>query len=158
MSLGIRQIFRLGSSQAVAASTVLVDLVGTAPATLTPITFPISAAAIGQKLHYRIKGGFTLGATGGFKFRLDGPASTNYQNSQTVTDGVTASPGAIIANCITALADFANALAVAGNHQLDMEGDFVPSAAGNLKLQFACNSAANGITVLQGLVMEVTIV
>jgi hypothetical protein len=47
-------------------------------------------------------------------------------------------------------------LAVAGNHILEMEGDFVASAAGTLKLQFACNSAANGITVLQGLVMEIT--
>jgi len=132
------------------ASTVLADATG--------ITYPISASAIGQKIHFRIKGGFTLGATGGFKFRLDGPTSTNYQNSQTVTDGITASPGAIIANCIVALADFANALAVAGNHQLDMEGDFVPSAAGNLKLQFACNSAANSIILLPGLVMEITIV
>ena len=99
-----------------------------------------------------------MGATGGFKFRLEGPTNTNYQNSQTVTDGVTASPGAIIANCITTIADFANALAVAGNHQLDMEGDFVPSAAGNIKLQFACNSAANSIILLPGLVMEITIV
>lgn len=150
MSLGIRSIYRLAASQTVAASVTLVDL--------TAITYPISASAIGSKIHFRIKGGFTLGATGGFKFRLDGPTSTNYQNCETVTDGVTAAPGSVVASCITTLTDFANALAVAGNHILEMEGDFVPSAAGNLKLQFACNSAANSIIMLQGLVMEITIV
>jgi len=151
MSLGIRSIYRLAASQTVAASVTLVDATG--------ITYPITAAAIGQKIHFKIKGGFTLGATGGFKFRVDGPAlPTNYQNNQVVTDGVTAAPGSVIANCIVALTDFANAMAVAGNHILEMEGDFVPSAAGDLKLQFACNSAANAIILLQGLTMEITIV
>jgi len=146
--LGITRRQRLAASQTVSASVTLVDATG--------LTFPVTA---GKKYHFRINGGFTLGATGGFKFRLDAPAlgvGSNYNNNQQVTDGVTASPGAVIANSIVALADFANALAVAGNHTLDMEGDYKPDASGNLKLQFACNSAANAIILLQGFYMEVT--
>lgn len=148
MTPGILIKQRLAATQTVTASTTLVDLAG--------FTFPIKN---GQKIHYRIKAPFTVGATGGFKFRLDGPAApSNYNNIQEVNDGVTATPGAQIVSVITALADFANAFAsVAGNHSLAMEGDFVASADGNVKLQFACNSAAGAISVLQGAYLEITI-
>lgn len=147
MTPGIEIKQRLAAAQTVTASTALVDLVG--------MTFPIKN---GQKIHYRIKQPFTVGAAGGFKFRLDGPTSSNYNNIQEVNDGVTASPGAQIVSVITALGDFANAFAgVAGNHSLEMEGDFVATADGNVKLQMACNSAAGAIIALQGGYMEVSI-
>ncbi len=148
MTPGIEIKQRLAAAQTVTASTALVDLVG--------MTFPIKT---GQKIHYRIKQPFTVGAAGGFKFRLDGPAApTNYNNIQEVNDGVTASPGAQIVSVIAALADFANAFAgVAGNHSLEMEGDFVASADGNVKLQMACNSAAGAIVAMEGGYMEVSI-
>lgn len=147
----IRNNQRLAANQTVAASVALVDV----GLTTNAFTYPIAA---GQRVHFRIKMGFTLGATGGFRFRLDGPAApTSYLNCQEVNDGVTASPGAQIESVITVMADFANALAVAGNHALEMEGDFVASVAGNLKLQFACNTAANAITLLQGGWMEVDV-
>jgi len=144
---GITNKTELEASQTVTASVTLVDVTG--------FTIPI---AIGQKIHFRIKAGFTVGASGGFKFRLDAPAvPTRYLNIQEVNDGVTASPGAQIVSVVTALGDFANAFAsVAGNHTLAMEGTIVASAAGNVKLQFACNSAAGAIIMLAGSFMEVT--
>lgn len=146
MKIGIVQRQNLEAAQTVTASTALVDVTG--------FTIPVLA---GKVYHFRAKGLFTVGATGGFKFRLDGPAApTSYQNIQTVIDGVTASPGALICDPITALADFANALAVAGDHSFEMEGQMIPSIDGTLKLQFACNSAANAITLARGMYFEIT--
>lgn len=147
MKQGIVQRQNLEAAQTVTASVALVDVTG--------FTVPVVAGGV---YHFRIKGLFTVGATGGFKFRLDGPAApTSYQNIQTVIDGVTASPGAQICDPITALADFANAFAsVAGDHSFEMEGQFIPSIAGTLKLQFACNSAAGAITLARGMYFEIT--
>jgi len=38
---------------------------------------------------------------------------------------------------------------------MKMEGELVPSAAGTMKLQFACNSAANSIDLIRGGYFEV---
>ena len=145
MKIGITAKQNLLLAQSVAASATLVDVVG--------FEFPVVA---GGQYHFRINLPFTLGATGGFKFNLNIPAATNYVNSQVVTDGVTAAPGSVISDVIVANADFADALAVAGNHVLSMEGELVPSAAGTMKLQFACNSAANAIALIRGGYFEVT--
>lgn len=144
MKLGIVQRQNLLVTQSVAASVALVDVVG--------FSVPVVA---GATYRFYLNVPFTVGATGGFKFRLEVPAVTNYVNVQEVIDGVTASPGAILCDVITAEADFANALAVAGNHIMRMEGELIPSAAGDMKLQFACNSAANAIDLLAGAYFEV---
>jgi hypothetical protein len=145
MTTGIIQRQYLLASQAVAASTVLVDVVG--------FTVPVVA---GGRYHFRINAGFTTGATGGFKFRLEIPAApTDYLNIQEVSEGSSGTPLIFLVSVITAEADFANAFANAANSFLKMEGSMLAAAAGDMKLQFACNSAANSISILKGSWMEV---
>jgi hypothetical protein len=138
---GIQSIFRKTANQAVAASVTLVSL-----GLLIPV-------AINQRIHIRFTGGFTIGASGGFKFQFVVPAApTSFNNVCTVIDTVT--PG-VLGTVQTSSAAFANALAVAGTHSLYMDLDFVNGAtAGNIDFQFACNSAANGITMLLGATVE----
>lgn len=143
MKLGIVQRQNLLEAQQVAASTALVDV--------TDFTVPVVA---GATYRFYIHVPFTVGASGGFKFRLEIPAVTNYVNSQMAWDGT----GNVLfdAAVITAEADFANAAAVAANHVMTMQGELIPSAAGVMKLQFACNSAANAIDLIRGAYFEVT--
>lgn len=144
MKNGIIQRQDLTALQSVAASVALVD-VGAAG---NLFSVPVLA---GVTYHFRVHCPFTVGAAGGFRFRLEVPAVTSYVNAQIVQDGVTASPGATICTVITAEADFTAAFAaVAGNHLMTMEGSITPSAAGDMKLQFACNNAAGQIDLLQG--------
>lgn len=143
MSLGIRNSFRLAANQQVAASTVLVVMTG--------MQFNLAAS---QKAHIRGNIPFSVGATGGYKFQIVSSQSLgNFINDFTVTDTVTP---ATIVGVQTSSAAFANALAAAGNHFLNFECDIVNGAtAGVISLQFACNSAANAITALQGAWMDV---
>lgn len=149
-SIGIRNSCRLSANQAVAASVVLVTL------GLTTNAFAIPLAAL-QRVHVKLHLWFTLGATGGFKFQLTSPAAPgNAQQSFIAQDTVT--PAQIVGQAAT-LASIANALAVAGTHFIDIEADYVNGVnAGSLLFQFACNSAANSITVLQGSWMDVVFV
>lgn len=96
---------------------------------------------------------FSVGATGGFKFQLTSAQTlVDYQAGYEAIDGVTASPGAQVAVDIVAQAAFANAWAVAGNHILRFNASLKGHAtlASLVSFQFACNSAANGITILKG--------
>ncbi len=144
--IGNRLYFRKTADQPVAASTALVDC--------TDLSVPFSAGQIGR---IRLVAFLTLGATGGYKFQFITPAvPVAFRNFFVVTDGVTASPGAFIPGFQAASAAFANALAVAGTHKLECEFDFENGInAGNVNLQFACNSAANSITVLAGSYFDV---
>lgn len=146
MSLGIRSFFRKAALQTVTASVTLVDC--------TDLIVPVGA---GQIVSIDLFLPFTLGASGGYKFQILVPAGgVSFQNNYVVTDGVTASPGAIIAATQTSSAAFANALAVAGTHQLSAHIDIVNGVnAGNITLQFACNSAAGAIIALAGGKMDV---
>jgi hypothetical protein len=146
MSIGIRTFFRKSANQTVTASVTLVDCTG--------LIVPVAALEI---VTIRLFLPFTLGASGGFKFQITVPAGgTSFLNSYVVTDGVTATPGAIIAATQTSSAAFANALAVAGTHQLEADIDIVNgTTAGNIALQFACNSAAGAIIALAGGKMDV---
>lgn len=146
MAIGIRLFFRKSASQQVAASTALVDC--------TDLSCPVAAS---QTLKVKFWIPFTVGATGGFKFQVVVPAGgTNFTCSLFAFDGITAAPGSQVGIVQTASAAFANAWAVAGNHMMLIEADVENGAtAGTVKLQFACNSAANGITVIEGASMEV---
>jgi len=146
MAIGLRKFFRKAADQAVAASTTLVDC--------TDLAIPV---AVGQKVHLRMFIPFTVGATGGFKFQLVDPGSSNFRVSFTAIDGVTAAPGSQVSIVQAVSAAFANAWAVAGTHQMIIEGEVIVTTAGSLKLQMACNSAANSITVLKGASIDVTI-
>lgn len=141
MSIGIRNFFKNSATQQVAASTTLVAVTG----------LPVPVAA-GQTVCISYVIPFSVGATGGFKFFLDLPAGgTSMLASFEAIDGVTASPGAQVALVQTSAANFANAWAVAGNHLCRIDVTVVNGAtAGNVTLQFACNTAANAITILNG--------
>lgn len=144
MKTGIVQRQNLLVTQQVAASVTLVDV--------TDFTVPVVA---GGQYQFYLHLPYTVGATGGFKFRLEIPAVTRYVNSQIAIDAVTSPAVFFDVAVITAEADFANAAAVAGNHLVTMQGEVVPSAAGTMKLQMACNSAANAIDLLAGAYFEV---
>jgi len=141
MSIGIRKVFITTADQPVAASTALVAVTG----------LPVPVAA-NQTVKIRYSIPFSVGAAGGFKFFLDLPAGiTAMVAAFEAIDGVTASPGAQVALVQQAAANFANAWAVAGNHVMNADVTIINGAtAGNITLQFACNSAANAITVLRG--------
>jgi hypothetical protein len=146
MSIGLRTFFRKSANQSVNASAALVDL--------ADMSVPVAA---NQKVHFRAWVPFTVAATGGFRFKVTVPAAgTAYLVSFTAIDGVAAAPGSEVSVVQTAAADFANAWAVAGTHYLLVEGDIVNGAtAGNIKIQMACNTAANGITAIAGSSIDV---
>lgn len=151
MSIGVRNSFRLTATQTVAASTALVVL----GANTTGNSFSIPLLAL-QRVHLRVNFIFTIGATGGFKFQFVVPATPgNFAASLAVYDTVT--PGLVAPTSQVATAAYANALAVAGTHVLNAECDYTNGAtAGSISFQFACNSAANSIAVIQGAWMDAT--
>lgn len=148
MSVGIRRFFRKTANQSVNASTVLVDL--------TDLSVPIAA---NQKARISFWVPFTVGATGGFKFQLTTPAAVvSFLASLQVVDGTAAAPGNEVATVQLASAAFANAWANVGSHYLLVECDIANGVnAGNITLQMACNSAANGITAIAGASADVVI-
>jgi hypothetical protein len=140
---GIRNSARMTADQAVAASTTLVSA--------TDLPFSLAA---GQRMHARYWMPFTLGVTGGFKFQITPSATAaNYLASLFIYDMTT--PGVqtvFYGTVLTSVASFANAAAVAGNYLLIAECTLRgnASAASTINFQFACNSAANAITMLAG--------
>jgi hypothetical protein len=148
---GIQTDIRLNANQAVAASVALVDL-GLTTNKFTFVLAPNAVVLISAALP------FTVGATGGFRFALTTSQTLpDFMAAWEAIDGVTASPGAQVASIITAPADFANAWAVAGNHLVNLEASLKGHAtlSSTITLQFACNTTANGITVLKGAKMIV---
>ena len=143
--IGNRLVFRLAVAQAVTNSTVLVDATGLS-----------TSIAANQKVHIRFYLPFSVGAAGGLKFQIVGPAApTNVQTGIVIFDTVTP---AVISGQQTSSTAFSNALAVAGSHYGWVECDWNNgSTAGNIGLQIAQNSS-NGtpFTLLQGAWMEVT--
>lgn len=144
---------RLNADQAVAASTALVIL----GLTTNAFSFVLPAT---KKVILTASLPFSVGATGGFKFQLvSSQTLPDYSASWEAIDGITASPGAQVASIIAATAAFANAWAsVAGNHQCNLNASLKGHATLNstVTIQFACNSAANAITVLKGAFMVVS--
>jgi hypothetical protein len=143
--IGNRLVFRLSAAQAVTSSTALVDATG--------LTTSIAA---NQILHARFYLPFSVGAAGGLKFQIVGPAGpANISTGIYLFDTVTP---AVISGQQTTSTPFANALAVAGSHFAIVECDWKNGAtAGSFGLQIAQNSS-NGtpFTLLAGAWMEVT--
>lgn len=146
MSIGLRNFFKNSANQQVAASVALVAVTG--------LTIPVAA---NQTVCIKYFIPFLVGASGGFRFNVAVPAGgTSFLAAFEAIDGITASPGAQVALVQTASADFANAWAVAGNHMMVANVTVVNGAtAGNITLSFACNSAANAISVLNGATADV---
>lgn len=148
MSIGNRLIFRKTADQTVTASVT--------PVAMTDMSVPIAA---NQTMHVKFWIPFTVGASGGFRFLIDVPAGgTSFLASLQAVDGVTAAPGSQVAVVQAAAAAFANAWAVAGSHYAEIHATIVNGAtAGNVSLQFACNSAAGAIVAEGGSILEATI-
>lgn len=140
---GIQTINVLAANLATNTDIVLNDITG--------FTFALGA---GKQLQWRIRGVFTLGATGGFRFRANSSvAPTAYNAEWTVVDETTP---ATFNDAQSAAADFTNASAVAGNYTLKGDGYIIAAAATTFSLQFAQNnSTANDITLLRGMTLEI---
>jgi hypothetical protein len=138
--------------------SVAANVVFTSSATLATVglTSPIAA---GQRLKFRAWVPVTVGATGGVRYEVIGSAGVVITGGfiETVKLFNTVAPLLTTAS-LTANAAFTNALANAGTHWLEIEGDFTNSGvAGTLDLQFAQNTTdANTLTVLKGATMDVT--
>jgi hypothetical protein len=147
---GINSFVRLDANQQVAASTALADLGAGAFA----FSFPVKA---GKTVLLSAVLPFSVGSTGGFKFQLTADQTMqDHTSSWEAIDGVTAAPGSDVASVLTAQGSFANAWAVAGNHICRLDACLKGHATldATVKIQFACNSAANAINVLKGAFMR----
>lgn len=141
----IRTTNRLNAAQSVAASVTPVNIQNSAT------DFFGIALGAGKTLCIRAEIPFTVAATGGFRFLLHcTSAPTDYQTSYVVFDGTNA--GAPLTNVISndTEAAFANAFALAGNSVMRLTASIKANLATTVSLQFACNSAANAITILKG--------
>lgn len=117
-----------------------------APVT-TGLSIPIAA---GETINFRYFVPFSLGATGGVRAIVAVPAAgTQFTCAITLFNPVTP---ALITALQVANAAFTNALAVAGNHWIALEGVVVNGAnAGNVDLQMAQNTSdVLTLTILRG--------
>jgi hypothetical protein len=144
MSLqGIRNSLRLAAAVPVAASIVPIS---------SGLLFPIAA---NQIVKGRIFLTFSVGAAGGCRFVFVVPAGgASFNASFRLFNNVAP---AIVPAVQTAAADFTNALANAGNHNLEVDFDIVNGAtAGNIDFQFAQNTSdATAITLFIGCGAEI---
>lgn len=129
------------------------DLATSADIVLNDVTGFSQLLGAGKQLSWRVRGVFTLGATGGFRFRANSSAAPTAYNAEfTVIDETTP---ATFTDAQSAAADFTNASAVAGNYILSAQGYIIASAATTFSFQFAQNnSTGNAITLLRGMTIE----
>lgn len=129
------------------------DLATSADIVLNDVTGFSHLLGAGKQLRWRVRGVFTLGATGGFRFRANSSAAPTAYNAEfTVVDETTP---ATFTDVQSAAADFTNASAVAGNYMIEANGYIIANAATTFSFQFAQNnSTANAITLLRGMTIE----
>ena len=135
---GIETINFLAANQAVTSSITPVDITG--------FTFTINA---GKRVYWELKGIFSLGATGGFRFLAHNTsAPTTYNATFQVVDETTP---ATFQDAQLVEAAFTNASAVASNYLLSGYGNIIANATTTFSIQFAQNnSTANPITMQAG--------
>lgn len=145
MGIGIINNYRKAATQTVTGSVVLVNVTDLS-------AIPIGA---GQKAKLKWWIPFSLGATGGFRFFILTPgAPTSVTASFKVTDCTTANT--FFAAVQTAMADFTNASAVAGNYIGEIILDINNVTAGTISLQYAQNNAQATNNIIQiGAALEV---
>jgi hypothetical protein len=144
MSIGIKNIFVLAATQTAASAT---------PVAVPGMTIPIAA---NQTLKVHFHGTVTVGATGGIRLQITVPTGGVLFNNDIVLDN-TVAPLVTPFNQASSAA-FANALANAGTHFVDMECTVVNGAtAGSVAITFAQNTTdALTATLLRGSYMETT--
>lgn len=107
----------------------------------------------GARLEWELRGVFTLGATGGFRFQANSTsAPATYNAEYTVVDETTPTT---FNDAQIAQADFTDASAVAGNYLLSAKGCIVANAATTFSIKFAQNnSTANAIIMRAGMTLK----
>lgn len=138
MPIGIQRTFRITSNVVVTNSTTLVTV------------NLASAVAASETQHLRYWIPFSVGAAGGVRAQIVVPAGGSlFLATFRIQDTVTP---AVIPALQTSSAAFTNALAVAGNHWLEIEATIINgTTAGNIDLRMAQNTAnAASLTVLAG--------
>lgn len=139
---GIQTINVLAADLATNTDIVLNDITG--------FTFNLQAA---RQLYWELRGVFTLGATGGFRFRANSTVAPTAYNAEFEVVDVTTP--AVFNAAQSAAADFTNASAVASNYKLWGKGYILAAAATVFSIQFAQNnSTANNITLLRGMTLK----
>lgn len=140
---GIRTINVLAANQVITSNITLADITG--------FTYALPA---GKQIKWEMRGIFTLGATGGFRFRANSTAApTAYNTEWSIVDVTT--PTRFDA-AQSAAADFANASAVAGNYRIWGSGYILANAATTFSLQIAQNTSdVLSETLLRGATMEI---
>lgn len=140
---GIQTINILAADLATNTDIILGDITG--------FTFALGA---GKRLKWALRGVFTTGATGGFRFRANSTtAPTTYNAEWQVVDETTP---ATFQDAQIAAADFTNASAVATNYLLEAKGEITANTATTFSIQFAQNnSTANDITLRAGMTLEI---
>lgn len=136
--LGIQNTFRTAANIVVTNSAVLVT---------TNLTLPIAANQIAHVKYFLF---FSVGASGGVRVQIQTPAAVgNFLAMIRLSNNVAPS---ITTTVQTASAAFTNALANAGNHNIEIEFDVENGVnAGSIDLQIAQNTAdANSLTLLKG--------
>jgi hypothetical protein len=146
---GIITINTLSADQPVTSSTTLATIQNSAT---DRFVFTLPA---GKRIFWELIGGFSLGATGGFKFQVtNSQTSSIYQAAYTVAQATT--PSNLVAS-IVAQAAFANAAAVAANYTLNASGTITQGAtSGTISFQFAQNSSdALSIILFAGTILRI---
>lgn len=140
---GIQTINLLAADLATNTDIVLGDITG--------FTFSLGA---GRRLKWELRGIFSTGATGGFRFRCNSTAApTTYNAEWRVVEETTP---ATFNDAQIAAADFTNASAVASNYIIWAKGNIIANAATVVSMQFAQNnSTANDITLRAGMTWEI---
>jgi hypothetical protein len=144
MSIGLRTFFITLANQLFTSNATLANITG--------LSSPIAAGQT-QKLRFWVP--FSLGATGGVRALVTVPAGgTIYEATIKLFDGVTT---ALIIAERQAATVFTNALAVAGDHWLEIELTVVNgTTAGDVTLQMAQNTVdVLTLTVKRGASLEV---
>jgi hypothetical protein len=146
---GIQTANSLPTIQPVSSSIVPIDI-GSTGVGNTAFIFNLGA---GKRLYWELDGGFSLGATGGFRFLAHCTvAPTTYQAKFQVVDETT--PATFQDEQIVEAA-FTNASAVASNYLLTASGFILAAGATVFSLQFAQNnSTVNAINMLPGMVIK----
>lgn len=142
---GIRIINVLAANQVITSNAT--------PADITGFSYALPA---GKQLMWEIRGVFTLGATGGFRFRANSTAAPTAYNAEWSIVDVTTPTRFDAAQ--SAAADFTNASAVASNYRLWGKGYILANAATTFSLQIAQNASdVLSETLLRGATMEITL-
>ena len=144
MAVGIRKCFDTVANLVVTNSAALIT---------TGLT---AAIAVNQRMKIKVYIPFSVGATGGVRVQIVTPAGI-VVFTMFIQLNNTVAPAVTVAQQVASAA-FTNALANAGNHCLELEGEITCGATGgNIDVQIAQNTAdALSLTVLRGAWMEVT--